>query len=695
MFNFGSHRHHVTGMFREMVYCRVFGNPKNLAMERGGVLGREVLETWGGVALPKLWMDQRSWLWSRKSSEKSPGETESSGSMSSHSERFSEDQVYPTETTPSPEVTCEGAPNDEEVTDVKTLTEQLSAALLNSSAKEDLVKQHAKVTEEAVSGWEKAENEVLILKQELHAAKQENSVLEDQISHLNGALKECMRELRQAKEEQEQRIHENVSNNSCGLKSRRPDHGWEAVDAAAAAAALARSDLHQRLEDMEKENSSLKVELQSRLEELEFRTIERDLSTQAAEAASNQHLESIKKVAKLEAECRRLKAVALKPFSANDHKSLAASSVYVESFTDSMSDIGERQPVVESDMRKSETWDMNDAESNHYGSWSSALITELDPFRNENTAGKNHTVFSTEITLMDDFLEMERLAALPDTESVSSFPVVSAASDQLKVGHGTMNADVEAMVQKNVALEKKLEKMEAEKLELEMDLMEYQKKLEVSLNRIKEMELEVVELQTKLALAKKSNEEAYEKLEATQQKKEIAESKLRVAHSEAEELVSKICSLEEEIEKERVLSAKNLAKYEELEDELLRMKHELQLQQNFEILSEEGVNSELKQEKEQALAATKFAECRKTIESLGLQLKSLATLEDFLLDSESPMELTCEDTPGHQSGDEKLKKLDNCAVTPGHPSPITHEKTSNSFGRLNPRTKSVSKTRGR
>lgn len=38
-------------------------------------------------------MDRRSWLWRRKSSEKSPGETESSGSISSHSERFSDDQV--------------------------------------------------------------------------------------------------------------------------------------------------------------------------------------------------------------------------------------------------------------------------------------------------------------------------------------------------------------------------------------------------------------------------------------------------------------------------------------------------------------------------------------------------------------------------------------------------------------------------
>ncbi|GMN33176.1 hypothetical protein TIFTF001_004017 [Ficus carica] len=37
-------------------------------------------------------MDRRSWLWRRKSSEKSPGETESTGSISSHSERFSDEQ---------------------------------------------------------------------------------------------------------------------------------------------------------------------------------------------------------------------------------------------------------------------------------------------------------------------------------------------------------------------------------------------------------------------------------------------------------------------------------------------------------------------------------------------------------------------------------------------------------------------------
>jgi hypothetical protein len=41
-----------------------------------------------------------------------------------------------------------------------------------------------------------------------------------------------------------------------------------------------------------------------------------------------------------------------------------------------------------------------------------------------------------------------------------------------------------------------------------------------------------------------------------------------------------------------------------------------------------------------AVAAGKLAECQKTIASLGNQLKSLATLEDFLIDTPSLPELS-------------------------------------------------------
>ncbi|WJX47810.1 hypothetical protein P8452_34457 [Trifolium repens] len=639
-------------------------------------------------------MDRRSWLWRRKSSEKSPGETESSGSLSSLSERFSDDQVaYPSQATLSPEVTSKAAPNEEVSTpkkykddfiDVKTLTNELAAALLDISAKEDLVKQHSKVAEEAVSGWEKAENEALSLKQQLDAARQKNSGLEDRVSHLDGALKECMRQLRQAREVQEQKIHEAIANNSHNSDSKRFELERKVAEleaqlqtSKADAAASIRSDLHRRLETAEKENLSLQLELQSRLEELEFRIAERDLSSQAAETASKQNLESIKKIAKLEAECRRLKAMTRKTFNVNDNRSLTTSSVYIESFADSMSDGGE----------------MNEYEPSCSDSCSSALISELDQFKNKKTTGKNHIATTTEINLMDDFLEMERLAALPDTERGSHYAN----------GGRAMEAEVEAMIQKNAELKKKLERIEADKLKVETSLTECQRQLETSESRIRAAELKVEELQTQLALANKSNQEAYEELKETKTKKDIVESKLKHAQTEVEELISKIHSLEEEIQKEQALSAENSIKSKKLEDELSRMKHEAQVQQDTKTLHKESVNRDLKskQDKELALATSKFAECQKTIASLGKQLKSLATLEDFLLESDNnTKELTCEvitQDPPQKEG-EKLKVVNHSDLSLAKRdsllnSSITNEKSRNGFGKLIPRSKSVSRIR--
>lgn len=63
-------------------------------------------------------------------------------------------KANPTHSILSPEVTSKAPPDDRQVNgSVEALTEKLSAALLNCSAKDDLVKQHAKVAEEAVSGF--------------------------------------------------------------------------------------------------------------------------------------------------------------------------------------------------------------------------------------------------------------------------------------------------------------------------------------------------------------------------------------------------------------------------------------------------------------------------------------------------------------------------------------------------------------
>lgn len=61
-----------------------------------------------------------------------------------------------------------------------------------------------------ISGWEKAEAEAVSLKAQLDAALQQKLATEDRVAHLDGALKECMKQLRHLREENEQRIHDTL-----------------------------------------------------------------------------------------------------------------------------------------------------------------------------------------------------------------------------------------------------------------------------------------------------------------------------------------------------------------------------------------------------------------------------------------------------------------------------------------------------
>ncbi|KAM7511080.1 hypothetical protein LguiB_009955 [Lonicera macranthoides] len=607
-------------------------------------------------------MEKRNWLWKRKSSEKSPGgETESSGSISSHSERYSDEQEAlkgsPNHSTQSPEVTSKVAILNEEVNDtVKSLTQKLSAALVNVGAKEDLVKQHAKVAEEAVAGWEKAENESVVLKQELEATVQQNLALEVRVSHLEGALKECVRQLRQAKDEHEQRAQEALSEKT---------HEWES------AKAKLESQLHElqtraesrksentplidpkilfKLESLEKENSTLKLELMAQAEELEIRTIEMELSTQAAETASKQHLESIKKVAKLEAECRRLQAASRKPPSINDHKSVSASSLYVESLTDSQSDSGDRLNSVEPNKPE-----QNGCDPSISDSWASALIAELGQFKTQKGSTKNLPSCSVEINLMDDFLEMERLASLPEIESKTR----SVESEGVNV-ESSLRPELEAMSHRVAELEDKLEKIEEEKAKLAMALNASQDSLEASRGQLAETVYRLEELQKELAMVNESKELLEFQLMGM-------EVEARTMSAKVDSVTSEVDSLKSEVEKERSLSTDLAVRCKELEGELLRRNGEFEAEltrkseEVLEIQQSAISNGDLKVKQEDlAVAAGKLAECQQTIASLGRQLKSLATLEDFLIDTANLPAFSEKESTIPKSGSELWKLHSN------------------------------------
>uniref|UniRef100_A0A2P2LU94 Filament-like plant protein n=2 Tax=Rhizophora mucronata TaxID=61149 RepID=A0A2P2LU94_RHIMU len=643
-------------------------------------------------------MDKRKWLWKRRSSERSHGETESSGSISSHSERLSDDQdalkSSPNDNAQSPEVTSKTTVCDEDANDsIRILTEKLSAALINVSAKDDLVKQHAKVAEEAVAGWEKAENDVVALKNQLEDATRQHLALENRVSHLDAALKECVRQLRQAKEEQEEKIQEAVAKKTHEWESTKSDLEDQIFELKTKAESAKLEspvpndlDLCHKLECLKQENTYLKGELLSRSEELEVMTIEKDLSTQAAETASKQHLESIKKVAKLEAECRRLKAMSCKYSPPNDCKNSAASSIYVESLTDSQSDCGERLNVLELDTRKISSSEPHKHEPSCSDSWASALIIELDQFKNEKTANRIITSSSPAFGLMDDFLEMERLAAMPQTESGAHHSESEATKEPIGAG-SSLRAELEIMIQRTAELEEKLQKAEGEKVELEEKLAHMKAEraeLEQQLHKMEQenfeleenlekMKVEKTELEMSLKKSWEKNEaselqltEAQLKLEElhaevfmARESKQQIESQIVNMEAEARTTSEKVLSLEAEVQKEKVLSAEIMAKCQELEDELSRKKQEIEIQQKA------SSNGEMKIKQEDLdVAAGKLSECQKTIASLGKQLKSLATLEDFVIDTASLPELSAGGLLIPRSNGESWKLISNEAFTP-------------------------------
>lgn len=700
-------------------------------------------------------MDRRSWLWRRKSSPS--GETESSaGSISSH---FSDDQVLLNHNIKSPEVTSKTAPTDEELNEtVKTLSAKLSEALETIREKEDLVKQHAKVAEEAVSGWEKAEAEVLIQKRLVETANQKNSILEERISHLDGALKECLRQLRQSREEQEQNVQVTVAKTSSEWEFRKSELENKLVQLQAElqnskAKDSNVKDLQCKLEYVEKQNSILKIELVSISEELKLMTSERDLSTHAAETASKQQLESIKKVANLEAECRMLKAFVRKKSAVNHHKSSASSSAYVEPSTHSLSNTGEQLSIVENDSCNTNGLEPNNNYQNSSGFLSSALVSELSQYNHGKPHKRDLIASSLEINLMDDFLEMEKLAARPDIVyersngrgAHISEPIlrtelratISQAADveklammeeeklklemeltqcqgELKISkeqleetmdnltevrtqlsmendaRRKLEAEFKATITKLKDLIEHSQKMEAEIVELEAKLSmanEAMKKTEAEVEsantmlknlveRLEEAQIDVVELQAQLITANEAKRAAEAEveainvklkklefcleetevkclgiqtqlemvegmksgveaeLEAINAKKYVSESLLKATELELQRLLSKVDFLQEELSEERDLHQKTAAKLQKLEIDNSVKKSASQHQKGT-IFGEFTINKD----KEMAIAASRFAECQKTIASINWQLKSLAIMDDFLIESDEPLQI--------------------------------------------------------
>ncbi|GER56610.1 hypothetical protein STAS_34335 [Striga asiatica] len=226
-------------------------------------------------------MDQKTWLWRKKSSEKLIV--------------ANDDEV-------------QSIPNQKELdfeNSLKSLNQKLASVLDECSAKDKIIQEHEKLSENATADKLKAQLE-------LDEARKQNTALNEQICHLNSALKDSMDQLNRAREQEFGKarimLEEKISENSYLTKALLVKEKLiDDLNRAKCRKDAEFDALMTRLDSTEKENAFLRYEFRALESELEARNEEIEYVRRSAEARVKQNSENIKKVKKLEAECQRLR----------------------------------------------------------------------------------------------------------------------------------------------------------------------------------------------------------------------------------------------------------------------------------------------------------------------------------------------------------------------------------------------------
>ncbi|XVF01283.1 hypothetical protein REPUB_Repub04eG0074600 [Reevesia pubescens] len=266
-------------------------------------------------------MDHKIWLWRKKSSEKTIVATDK---VDISLKRIDEEVKMPP---------IEGGRDRI----VKNLNEKLASVLLDCHNKDDLVTKNVKMAPEANAGSEKAEADAIFLKKELEEALRQGKLANEKLTHSDAALKECMQQLNFVRQEQEQRIRDAVMKTSSefekaqkALQAKLTETNRRLEELAIENSRLSKAllvkekmienqqkhksqteaefgALMNRLDFTEKENAFLKYEFHVLEKELEIRNEEMEYNRRSADLAHKQHLESVKNITKLEAECQKLR----------------------------------------------------------------------------------------------------------------------------------------------------------------------------------------------------------------------------------------------------------------------------------------------------------------------------------------------------------------------------------------------------
>ncbi|KAJ3704650.1 hypothetical protein LUZ61_008355 [Rhynchospora tenuis] len=376
---------------------------------------------------------------------------------------------------------------------IHDLNEQLSTCQSELKAKDARIAKQAKVAEEAISGWEKTEAEAEYYKNQLNNALLEKQALEENIRKMEETVNDYIQRLELSKRDFEQAnleaarkitleqdkirvMQETVSekNNkiaALGAEINRLLKTLEDVNESRLHLESSLHDAKARIDSVEKSNSSLRYELCMVQKEVEIRTQEREFDHKSANAAHKQHLESIKKVAKLEAECQRLRVMVKKRLPGpaalakmkNEVETLGFSGISTKTNTnrsllERLNSMEEENRVLKETLSRTNgelkaaramnprtradyrlsSLDLKIEEDNascaESGSWASALVAELDNFKSQKptsvTSCKSPTGLS-ELSLMDDFVEMEKLATEDAKSCVTTKEVESKPEKEI------------------------------------------------------------------------------------------------------------------------------------------------------------------------------------------------------------------------------------------------------------------------
>ncbi|KAM7264385.1 hypothetical protein ACFE04_002068 [Oxalis oulophora] len=572
--------------------------------------------------------------------------------------------------------------------EVKTLTDKLSVALLDCDDKEEQVTKNADMACQATAGWEVAKEEIVSLRQELDKALQQRLIGEERISQLDSALKECMQQLGFVRNEQEKRIHDTImkatrqfENSRMILEEKLAETSKRLAKVVTENTNLTKAmlskeksidDLNKQkgnseadltkimsqLYSLEKDNNSLKYEVRVLEKEVQIRNEDREFNRRTADASHRQYLDSAKKIAKLESECQRLRILVRKRLPGpaafakmkNEVEILGRESVNMRrrslQKSESLSSLTEQLRSLEEEnknlkdalVKKIQELQFSRTMYARAASKLSEIESQLEEIAESPSCKTNR---GSDISLMDDFVEMEKLAvfSVDNTRSRSCLSTNEVVSVSVS---GPMESESSGSSSHKKGVDKSLESEKS----TEVANLEH---LAVTSDSYKSGQL--------------SNQ-----LQDSEEKKELSDklTNLDAKDGGLEEAVYKSGKLSNQVEG----SEKATAIQFKLARETSRseMKHE---------------NNHLRSHSETTTASENLAKCQETILNLGKQMKALASSPSDA--SNNTVSSTATDSPKNKLTNERSTLLDrmlaedNGVTAKDDKSPKSNESTNNAL----------------